>query len=295
MQGTVIEVAIAMILVYLVFALLASGVQELVAGWFELRGRRLRAALAYMLGAGSHESQAPTGLFDKVFGHALVGGLLPRGLPSYVPARNISRALLDALLDGSEGTAFSRCEAAVARMPAGRTRDALTSFVVHAEGDVSKLQASIETWYDDTMDRVSGAYKRFSHYCLLGLGLLIAAVLNVDSFRIAYNLWTNGPLRADLVAMADRTAKDSQGGSIAGADASTRVVQASDTLASLTLPIGWNKVGAQFDGSNAIWAVVGWCITAFAIALGAPFWFDLLGGAMKLRNAGERPSRSDAN
>lgn len=33
----------------------------------------------------------------------------------------------------------------------------------------------------------------------------------------------------------------------------------------------------------------GWLITAFAISLGAPFWFDLLNKVISIRNAGKRP------
>jgi hypothetical protein len=39
---------------------------------------------------------------------------------------------------------------------------------------------------------------------------------------------------------------------------------------------------------------VGWIVTAFAISLGAPFWFGLLQNIMNLRAAGTPPARSDA-
>ncbi|WP_431289440.1 CHAP domain-containing protein [Roseateles chitinivorans] len=35
---------------------------------------------------------------------------------------------------------------------------------------------------------------------------------------------------------------------------------------------------------------LGFCVTAVFVALGAPFWFDLLGRVMKMRAAGEKPS-----
>lgn len=36
------------------------------------------------------------------------------------------------------------------------------------------------------------------------------------------------------------------------------------------------------------WSVVGWLITALAISLGAPFWFDILNKIMKLRGTGNK-------
>jgi hypothetical protein len=36
--------------------------------------------------------------------------------------------------------------------------------------------------------------------------------------------------------------------------------------------------------------VVGWLITGLAVALGAPFWFDLLNKLVNLRGSGPRPT-----
>ncbi|EFA73985.1 hypothetical protein CRD_00907 [Raphidiopsis brookii D9] len=33
--------------------------------------------------------------------------------------------------------------------------------------------------------------------------------------------------------------------------------------------------------------IMGWLVSGFAIAMGAPFWFDLLGKVMNVRNTGK--------
>ena len=43
-----------------------------------------------------------------------------------------------------------------------------------------------------------------------------------------------------------------------------------------------------------VWSPFGWLITAFAITLGAPFWFDFLGKFINVRNSGSKPT-STAN
>jgi H+/gluconate symporter-like permease len=35
--------------------------------------------------------------------------------------------------------------------------------------------------------------------------------------------------------------------------------------------------------------LVGWILTALAVSLGAPFWFDILKRFMNIRNAGVKP------
>jgi hypothetical protein len=67
---------------------------------------------------------------------------------------------------------------------------------------------------------------------------------------------------------------------------------------SYLLGLGWSgkSPGNQYKISvcdNFRWySVFGWLITALAISLGAPFWFDLLNRLMKLRNSVSIPVAS---
>jgi hypothetical protein len=38
--------------------------------------------------------------------------------------------------------------------------------------------------------------------------------------------------------------------------------------------------------------VAGWLVSAIAVAMGAPFWFDLLGKVVNVRNTGGKPTPS---
>jgi hypothetical protein len=41
---------------------------------------------------------------------------------------------------------------------------------------------------------------------------------------------------------------------------------------------------------GGFYTIAGWLITALAICMGAPFWFDMLNKVIRLRNAGTKPS-----
>jgi hypothetical protein len=66
-----------------------------------------------------------------------------------------------------------------------------------------------------------------------------------------------------------------------------------------SLPMGWH-CGSASD-YTAVWkcvsaqlgwlSVVGWCVTAAALTLGAPFWFDTLSKVVNLRGAGPKPAK----
>jgi hypothetical protein len=42
-------------------------------------------------------------------------------------------------------------------------------------------------------------------------------------------------------------------------------------------------------GDFNVWAILGWLITALAVSLGAPFWFDTLDTILNIRGAGPKP------
>src|SRR5262249_32717908 len=72
----------------------------------------------------------------------------------------------------------------------------------NAAGDVEKLRAAIEEWFDSGMDRVSGWYKRWTQAWQFGFGLVLAVALNVNVVSIANDLWINIPLRNAIVGDA---------------------------------------------------------------------------------------------
>ncbi|HEY6431964.1 MAG TPA: hypothetical protein VIZ17_08270, partial [Acetobacteraceae bacterium] len=154
-------------------------------------------------------------------------------------------------------------------------------FVQNAGGDLDIFRASLETWFDDSMDRLSGIYARMSQYVMLILGIILALGLNVDSARLARTLWLNDDLRASIVANA----------ATASNPAAPALQQAWSTLESEHLPIGW-RVSDQFDGWNTAFTCLGWLFTAGAVGLGAPFWFGLQQQLVNFRNSGPPPART---
>ena len=308
--GVVLDVAIGLSLTYMLLALIASALQESVATFLKLRGKQWREGVSRLL-AGTNSTPPVIALFNKVFAHSAVQGLSGNGLPSYVPARNFSLALFNALGDGSNAPVFRQVETSVARLPDCPAKESLAALLTQAGGDFDKLKANVETWYDDAMDRLSGDYKRYAHTFALIFGLIVAVVFNVNSVTIGKTLWTDPARRAAIVAIASNYAKQtppSQSGSQAvpgqSDDLAKQSEAAQEVLDKLPVPIGWSVpeghttfdviIATIFakDGSG-LWAVLGWIATALAVSLGAPFWFDTLQKLFNVRGAGPKPARSD--
>jgi hypothetical protein len=179
-------------------------------------------------------------------------------------------------------------------------RRPLLAFLDQAGGDVARFRTSVETWFDLTMDRVSGWYKRRTQIALIIIAVIVTLIANADAVQVGRALWNDDAVRAAVVAQAQQAVDKGQATPDVGKGAS----QAADTLSqqvsdvkSLGLPLGWStdsKDPRWFDsGWGAAGKVFGLIATMLALTLGAPFWFDLLGRVSRLRTTG-KPEREGA-
>jgi hypothetical protein len=69
---------------------------------------------------------------------------------------------------------------------------------------VEEQRKRIEDWFNDSMDRVSGWYKRTSHAWLWIIGTALCLLVNADSISLANVFWNDQALRAATVAAATK-------------------------------------------------------------------------------------------
>lgn len=322
----ILEVAIGIIFVFLLVSMICSAIREGIESWVKSRAAFLEQGIRELL----HDRHA-VGIARSLYTHPLIYGLYaaeyhPRSamhrlhafsrggdLPSYIPSRSFALALLDIAARGTgmHGTASSpaapELSLALARVNVlnlenGPVQRVVLGAIDLAHGDMELAIANIAAWYDSAMDRVSGAYKRATQKLLLGIGMTVAVVLNVNIIAIAHHLFRDDVERATLVAHAESVARDS---SFLEGNAQLQYARARATLDSLRLPIGWDDMqltvpwdthvvrdasGAQRSVTELrLWAylfepLVGWTLAALAAMLGAPFWFDLLNKVMVVRS-----------
>ena len=170
------------------------------------------------------------------------------------------------------------------------------------EAELNQFKKEIEVWFDRSMDRASGVYKRNAKGISLLIGLFLAFATNTDTLYIVGRLAKDTPLRNAIIQNAGQVASDSICLNSDSQDKSKLDCireQVDKTLDKLTLPIGWNsdlsstqpqKVGAAKKAFSLLKSCLGWLISGFAISMGAPFWFELLGKIVNVRNAGQKPA-----
>jgi hypothetical protein len=222
-------------------------------------------------------------------------------LPSYIPSRTFASALLDIVApsDGKTPRALPEVRSGIAALPDGPAKDALISLAASTEGQLADFQTKVEDWYNDSMERAAGWYKRRAQKILLVLGLLVAVGMNVDSIRIALTLWNNPVARQAAVDVAQKFAEKNPVQAAGKTDETIqKIKEETDALSSvgqsLPVPFGWRSEmtanAASFDQPLShvpFWSekLIGWFITALALSLGAPFWFDVLNKFMMARSA----------
>ena len=175
MLNPIIETAIGLIFVYLLLSMVCSSIQEFLAALFGWRAKTLLEGIQSMLGndmATVHKiyndplikSLARTTWWDSVIRRKTP-------LPSYIPADLFAKALLNATgVQVSDPAAKTVLPANLNASP--NIQKALQSFAGFSS-DFNALLANIESWYNNTMDRVSGWYKRKTQCWIL---LIAAAV-----------------------------------------------------------------------------------------------------------------------
>lgn len=194
-------------------------------------------------------------------------------------------------------------------------------YVSQGETHIAKARQNVERWFDDSMDRVSGVFKRYSQKMALLIGFMVALLLNVDSVNLTLYLWSEPSVRQVLVAQASKyelPQDEFQN------NPQQAMQQFRNQFAGLHLPVGWGLTDGQgavyrdvncqlFPGeeqsfgiplfignkcltppetnnqTNLLTKLLGIFITALAAMQGAPFWFDMLKRVVNIRGTGPNP------
>jgi hypothetical protein len=272
--SNVLEVAIGLVFVYLLLSLLCSTINEqVIARFFALRAKTLEEGITNML-ANSQGKE----LVNQLYENPLIRGLSQNAAsgkprkPSYIPADTFALALMSTKV---VQTYKVTPDAANNSIPA-----ALGLLINNTKDDPAKVLANIEAWYNETMDRVSGWYKRRVQLIIFALGLVIAVGLNVDTISIITTLSNDSMIRSTIVSAAQGSANSPTNANLATLQKSIEQVQ---------LVVGWSTSTLPADVWGWILKIVGLLATTFAVSLGAPFWFDLLNKFMAFRSSGPPP------
>jgi hypothetical protein len=320
---TILQAAIGLIFVFLLFSLLVSAINEAVFGHLtKLRSRVLEDSLhailsnkakGFSLWAVSKRwlgslvdfvrglpammkakdpaankpgkpSQIQGAFSDQLMDHPLVRGLRigRRRCPSYLPAEIFADAVVGILAkttgNASPGPGagdksdFTDVTLSLSGLDDAHAKEVLRS-VLAGTKDLGEARARLETWFDNAMERVSGAYKRYTQFWLYLWTAAIVIWLNIDTLEITRRLVADAQFRGALAMgaanfMAQANASNAtvtatsprvnQGDTDIGthpakdkpAGGTPSVTQLLEDIGKLNLPLGW---GACTNSAQKSW------------------------------------------
>jgi hypothetical protein len=294
LNSITLDVMIGLTFVYLLLAILCTTVNEWVGGWFKLRSKTLASGIKQLLDTQPGPGGDANWFLQKFHEHPLIAGMLVPGksggkaYPSYLPSRTFATAVMDIVTANKPGSiGFTDLETGIKALPDGDVKKALLALIQNSHGSLLLAQKNIETWFDDTMDRASGWYKRQTQLITVLVAIVLTGLTNADTVNIVRTLWNNPTQRALLVQQAQTRSNEAK-----EASSTSETVSSKDELAALGGVLGWPK-GDQAKQVNWPERLLGWFLTIVAVSLGAPFWFDLLNKFINIRNAGNKPKTSE--
>ncbi|MEX2499986.1 MAG: hypothetical protein WD397_14040 [Wenzhouxiangellaceae bacterium] len=191
----------------------------------------------------------------------------------------------------------------------------LTRLWYQAGGDADAFLKQIEKWFDAGNDRATGWFKRKLAPKLFAVGVVVAVALNVDTLQILSRLSNDAEMRKALVEIAvDKVENVPADVEQSAEDLKAEFDRAKQALLDFEPLLGWRESSLpnafkwsenhrQQSLGKGLWMAVseawerdklevllwpflkliGLFVTAIALSLGAPFWFDALQKLVRIR------------
>lgn len=303
-----LEVIVGMIFTFMLLSLLGTTLNELISAWRGWRGFYLEEALKRLL-----EYKDNPAVFEKFKNNPMFRQLMQHAAPlrvsqapAYLSAQNFS-SILSNVLKKKDKVLNSADDFFKGLPEDSQLRQVLEQFKEEGHTTAEAYKARLQTWFDDVMYQASGWYKRHLQFVTFFVGLSIAVVLNADSFQIYSHLSTNANSREQLSAAAKAFANGrdtlvvtpvAPNQNLTGGQVVNGIQTAANDPELRTayniLGLGWTTEDVKVDYKCWLLRLLGWFITALAISLGAPFWFDILKKIITIQSTGSAPTSTGA-
>ncbi len=282
-----IATVVVIFLVWVVLAAITSMIQEWVALMFNWKATLLEDTIVQMLGDP---------LKDRFYNHPLIKALYTNHghrKPGNIPEDKFALVLFDEVLnsgltgDEVKGT-FAKLKKNVTVLKAMEEGSELKNFAITLDAlligieekaddvthAITEARARIESWFNNSLEQMDGAYRRRLQIVAIIVGIAIATVLNVDSAAIANVLWNNSVVRQAMAAEASQLPEPNTQPSQQPPSVEENIKNVDNPNVS-SLPIGWSSNNLPTDVNGWLAKEIGILLSGLAAAQGAPFWFDL--------------------
>ncbi|MEA5538117.1 hypothetical protein VB834_03625 [Limnoraphis robusta Tam1] len=327
--STVISIAISLSFIYFVLSLITSEIQEVIASVLKLRAKNLKEFIIHLIGESDKTGNLKITkmLYDKYLMSLQTSqSYYQRNSPqlTYIPPRQFANGIIGILieelkLNNKEEDYLDDLTKVADKIKESPLPEKLkneiiivlrnaNAKVVEPEKKFETLQQEIETWYQNSTEYASRLYQKKAIILSRVVALLLVIMFNIDTVNIIDHLSKSEVLSSTfsstvmgVIQSSDRSDYCSENDETL--DFKTCMEGIEDEVQILldrvdNLPIGWNwsdpwkEQFTPLTTGKVINAITGWMISAIAISMGAPFWFDILKNLTRLKS--EKSSKNES-
>ena len=324
-DSLILDMVILLFFTYFICSVILSVLVEMGASILKVRANDLEKTIKSLFFDQKWEAYVNQHILSSPFIDALKKANNTNEKPSYIPAENFAKAILESLRTGNTQLTTASIQQNIAVLPADLQKVVL-GYIDTANNKVEDLQKQLEGFYDNSMVRASGWYKKKIKPFSIIIASLLVLVLNIDTIEIIQKS-TKNPKQLELAANAIQQEmtqikmdtsgaieiSDAKGNKIKTGRADTailtqinnqvKVITAlNEKLNSNVYSMGYKDgfINEWWDKDNSPWRniflkIVGMFLSVLALQVGSTFWFDTLNKVINLRGSGKKPEESLKN
>jgi len=225
----ILDLVVGMIFIYFLLSIICSSAVEIVLSTRQLRAKTLERWLNRIFDKPITINGQSVTLGQAIMDHCSVTALSgSKKAPAYIDAKNFAAALIEKLTydpnnPTSIATDMASITKAIEQSPILSTElkrvflqyasDATSTYqalTVKVKTELDHFRTSVEHWFDTSMDRVGGNFKRkYLRFWTFVIAALVSILLNADSISLAKYLYRNPEQAAKLATDALNTTRDS--------------------------------------------------------------------------------------
>jgi hypothetical protein len=268
-NSAIIDVAIGLALSFLAVSLAASAITEAISSGRQWRGKTLADGVQALLNYHPTDHPLALDLYKSALISPLTSGTAKsfediKHKPAYIDSRQFALAFYNALGGGSPFEVIGKI-----RDP--QLKAAIEALWAASSNDIDKFKNNIAVWFDNSMDRVSGWYKRRTQWVSFVVALVIAVIFNVNILYESAQIWTRPAVITDLATLH----LEAQGDATQPEQAAATASKLFNALEPAFL-IGWVKGPQPHDGQSLYIAITSWVLIYRDHKLGPRRWSDPL-------------------
>jgi len=304
-MATYMNIVIILVFIYLLLAMMITGINEAFFNYTRKRAQYLKFALENLFFDDEWKK-----IVTEVVSSPFIRTLEKKKdlFPSTIPAESFTSALLSTIGNGQTDFAVVRNNI-MQNKDKGDLYRLLYAIVSNPEINAEGLRKEIDKIFNNAMDRVTSWYTRFAKLLSLVLAVFIAFFLNIDTIHITSVLYKDRDMteklatfavmaqktiekgNSDTIHLTDKTnelvritftpkqnkksgraSSDTNPGNnllsgIPGSDSTQSASQSYKIFAEMGIPMGWNKNNMPPADSGFWDCFLGWFLKIFGILL----------------------------